>query len=467
MPKKSQNLAFDRRLVYCDFVLNRAYYAPLFFFFQAEDGIRDGRVTGVQTCALPISAAGRVRARGVRRGEHRAPALVDAVGEEVAQAAVLAGGDAPRAALADVVVLADRPADRVGGEDLRRWLVGADDRRAEGAQVGGLAAEVGEVVGLIPDDVDLAGVAGDRPRPQDAPSRGRGDRQRLAPVDAQVGRVDHLDLVRRRARAVVAAARRVLLARVVVVDHVEAALVVERDRGPVRVRAALDALDRDVLGEGGVAALPRADQELAALLDGLDEHVARAVVEQLAVAAGVRDPGRRAGAAAIGRLEDLVAASVGVGGHEDLVLLAAGQPRAVAVVALGRAAVPRLAAVGRREDRVVDEVDAGVVDASAGVLGEVGVREAGVLRRRVGEARAEQADLLPRLAAVRGRPVVDLVAVAAEPQERRLGRQADAVDVRRALVAGVDDRVVDRVGRGPAPRRRAIRSCRRSWASRR
>src|SRR5689334_21136948 len=31
----------------------------MFFFFQAEDGIRDGTVTGVQTCALPIfSAAG-------------------------------------------------------------------------------------------------------------------------------------------------------------------------------------------------------------------------------------------------------------------------------------------------------------------------------------------------------------------------------------------------------------------------
>src|SRR6266487_4866916 len=28
-----------------------------FFFFQAEDGIRDGRVTGVQTCALPISGS--------------------------------------------------------------------------------------------------------------------------------------------------------------------------------------------------------------------------------------------------------------------------------------------------------------------------------------------------------------------------------------------------------------------------
>ena len=27
------------------------------FFFQAEDGIRDYKVTGVQTCALPISIA--------------------------------------------------------------------------------------------------------------------------------------------------------------------------------------------------------------------------------------------------------------------------------------------------------------------------------------------------------------------------------------------------------------------------
>ena len=26
----------------------------IFFFFQAEDGIRDYKVTGVQTCALPI-----------------------------------------------------------------------------------------------------------------------------------------------------------------------------------------------------------------------------------------------------------------------------------------------------------------------------------------------------------------------------------------------------------------------------
>src|SRR2546422_4191691 len=29
----------------------------IFFFFQAEDGIRDVAVTGVQTCALPISSS--------------------------------------------------------------------------------------------------------------------------------------------------------------------------------------------------------------------------------------------------------------------------------------------------------------------------------------------------------------------------------------------------------------------------
>src|SRR3712207_9244527 len=35
----------------------------MFFFFQAEDGIRDIGVTGVQTCALPISAVSGDRTR--------------------------------------------------------------------------------------------------------------------------------------------------------------------------------------------------------------------------------------------------------------------------------------------------------------------------------------------------------------------------------------------------------------------
>src|SRR5260221_685650 len=33
-------------------------FRRVFFFFQAEDGIRDHCVTGVQTCALPISLVG-------------------------------------------------------------------------------------------------------------------------------------------------------------------------------------------------------------------------------------------------------------------------------------------------------------------------------------------------------------------------------------------------------------------------
>src|SRR5260370_9301423 len=37
------------------------------FFFQAEDGIRDSSVTGVQTCALPISAFSTVFLGGGKR----------------------------------------------------------------------------------------------------------------------------------------------------------------------------------------------------------------------------------------------------------------------------------------------------------------------------------------------------------------------------------------------------------------
>src|SRR2546429_4158383 len=37
----------------------------LFFFFQAEDGIRDVAVTGVQTCALPISNLQHFQARAL------------------------------------------------------------------------------------------------------------------------------------------------------------------------------------------------------------------------------------------------------------------------------------------------------------------------------------------------------------------------------------------------------------------
>src|SRR3989454_2941357 len=57
--------------------------AHLFFFFQAEDGIRDYKVTGVQTCALPIlprrRGCGRPWARSAPQWRRRPRAAVRAM----------------------------------------------------------------------------------------------------------------------------------------------------------------------------------------------------------------------------------------------------------------------------------------------------------------------------------------------------------------------------------------------------
>src|SRR2546430_4028418 len=61
----------------------------IFFFFQAEDGIRDLTVTGVQTCALPIST-------GFRIHEHEAAVCFNRAlhdGESESRAADAAGGE--------------------------------------------------------------------------------------------------------------------------------------------------------------------------------------------------------------------------------------------------------------------------------------------------------------------------------------------------------------------------------------
>src|SRR6266508_2451405 len=58
----------------------------LFFFFQAVDGIRDGHVTGVQTCALPIFVMLRsrddgARAEAIRKSMTRFGARVTTIGD--------------------------------------------------------------------------------------------------------------------------------------------------------------------------------------------------------------------------------------------------------------------------------------------------------------------------------------------------------------------------------------------------
>src|SRR5256886_2812504 len=80
-----------------------------FFFFQAEDGIRDLTVTGVQTCALPIlerqrADAGRLLSPAVARVAH--------------PAAVHGDGHARRLRRAGAVRSEER---RVGKECRSRW----------------------------------------------------------------------------------------------------------------------------------------------------------------------------------------------------------------------------------------------------------------------------------------------------------------------------------------------------------
>src|SRR2546430_8088808 len=54
------------------FMSLRVHLLLFFFFFQAEDGIRDLTVTGVQTCALPIWCASPGCPPGTRLAIRRA-----------------------------------------------------------------------------------------------------------------------------------------------------------------------------------------------------------------------------------------------------------------------------------------------------------------------------------------------------------------------------------------------------------
>src|SRR5438874_2893938 len=60
-------------VLYCFFLSILCIFFFFFFFFQAEDGIRDLYVTGVQTCALPISRRA-ARSRRWAKWKHN-PAL--------------------------------------------------------------------------------------------------------------------------------------------------------------------------------------------------------------------------------------------------------------------------------------------------------------------------------------------------------------------------------------------------------
>src|SRR5258708_17870846 len=101
-----------------------------FFFFQAEDGIRDDLVTGVQTCALPILSV--LRRKGVHnRASHGTRSYVLSApllqGVPMIAAAICALGTASRnwvspqlRGFAKITVLRSEER-RVGKECRSRW----------------------------------------------------------------------------------------------------------------------------------------------------------------------------------------------------------------------------------------------------------------------------------------------------------------------------------------------------------
>src|SRR5437667_12600200 len=92
------------------------------FFFQAEDGIRDRDVTGVQTCALPISAIIHVRIipAGICDGGTHC-CIADAVGPRVIRIHIhVTGGSNGRVQRSE-----ER---RVGKECRSRWAPGHEKK---------------------------------------------------------------------------------------------------------------------------------------------------------------------------------------------------------------------------------------------------------------------------------------------------------------------------------------------------
>src|SRR5947209_13770201 len=84
--------------------------SSLFFFFQAEDGIRDIGVTGVQTCALPILAASNIALHAAHQPFLDRSVMFDA-------------------AMAVDMVLADIEQDADAGIERRRQIDRSEERR--------------------------------------------------------------------------------------------------------------------------------------------------------------------------------------------------------------------------------------------------------------------------------------------------------------------------------------------------
>src|SRR2546430_16175729 len=92
--------------------MSDADHKLLDFFFQAEDGIRDLTVTGVQTCALPISLAASSSVMAIRRAALGAGAVRRLAGGRL----ITPGPEEPEVLRTEEPIQRGRPARHGAGE---------------------------------------------------------------------------------------------------------------------------------------------------------------------------------------------------------------------------------------------------------------------------------------------------------------------------------------------------------------
>src|SRR5438552_5565040 len=136
-----------------------------FFFFQAEDGIRDDLVTGVQTCALPILVGGVVAIDTAHRGvgERGAPDPVGDIRGLVAQRRA-AQGQIPADVIGHRVLVPQRIGDCLeeaawGRDRVPGWVVAEVHAAGDPSSV--LLPEAVAVRGVVTELGDLPGWQGD------------------------------------------------------------------------------------------------------------------------------------------------------------------------------------------------------------------------------------------------------------------------------------------------------------------
>src|SRR5688500_20406521 len=92
----------------------------MYFFFQAEDGIRDYKVTGVQTCALPISSPRKNTISAVPPGSSTIGTCRAAQASRPAPVRLESGGASSASAAGLSRVRSEER--RVGKEGRYRWM---------------------------------------------------------------------------------------------------------------------------------------------------------------------------------------------------------------------------------------------------------------------------------------------------------------------------------------------------------